>query len=172
VADPGSQPPRVLQRHRRLLSGVVGVSLTAATLVGLGSTQASAAVQCDPSGDVCAVVPDTAQTPLGLVTVTVTTANVVTVHLDPAVPNTVVIGVPFHYPAGPPGLPGYTRTTIATTGGLVSIDTIQIPPGPPARIALPNLVIISISPPGPPCRARTVGTSVTFSLIFPPGPPA
>jgi hypothetical protein len=95
---------------------------------------------------------------------------VVTVHLDPIAPNTLVFGIPFAYPPGPPSLPGYTRTTISTTGGLVNIDTIQIPPGPPGRYAVPNLAVISIHPPSH-CRARTTGTTVVFTPIIPPGPP-
>jgi hypothetical protein len=95
---------------------------------------------------------------------------VVTVYLAATTP-TVVIGVPFTFPeipvAGCPG--GCTRTTINTAVGVVNIDTISFPPG---RIARPSLAIISYLPPGPPCRVRTLGTTVTFTPIYPPGPPS
>jgi hypothetical protein len=130
---------------------------------------------CDPGGDVCVVYPDAVQTPLGMVSVTVSSADVVTVHLDPSVANTLVIGVPISLPSGAlvSGCPGgCSRTTIATAGGLVTVDTVQIPPGPPGRLALPNLAIISIHPPSP-CRVRTTGSTVTFTPVqIPPGPPA
>jgi hypothetical protein len=140
----------------------------------LGASPASAYNVC--AGDFCVVYPDTVQTPLGLVTVTVSATNVVTVQLDPTTANTLVFGViaPGSTVSGCPGgcgLPGYTRTSIDTAGGLVNIDTFQIPPGPPARIALPNLAIISIHPPGP-CRATTSGTTVVFTPLLPPGPPS
>ena len=39
-------------------------------------------------------------------------------------------------------------------------------------MAMPNLAIISIHPPGP-CRVSTTGSTVTFTPIqIPPGPPA
>ena len=86
-----------------------------------------------------------------------------------------MIGVPFTLPAGvlASGCPGgCTRTTISTAGGLVTIDTFLISPGPPGRLALPSLAIISIHPPNP-CRVSTSGTTVTFTPIqMPPGPPS
>ena len=170
--DPVTIAPDVKSRTARRLGSVLLVlGLSASTLAGMGAEAAVAATVC--TGDVCVVVPDQVQTPLGLVTVTVSVANVVSVHLDPITPNTLVVGVPFTIPAGAlvaacPG--GCTRTTIDTAGGLVMIDTIQMPPGPPSRFALPNLAIISIHPPNP-CRVRTVGTTVTFTPIIPPGPP-
>jgi hypothetical protein len=88
-------------------------------------------------------------TPLGLVTVSVSAANVVSVHLEPSATNTLVFGLPFSYPPGPPSLPGYARM---------------------ARFAVPNLAIISIHP-GNPCRSRTIGNTGTFTPIYPPGPP-
>ena len=151
---------------RPLASVVLSVGLTAGALAGLGAAPVSAATVCNPGGDVCVIYPDTVQTPLGLVSVTASAANVVTVHLDPSAPNTLVFGVPF-FPPGPPTRPGYARTTIATSGGLVIIDTVQFPPGPPT---LPNLAIISIHPPSP-CRASTSGNTVTFTPILPLGPP-
>jgi hypothetical protein len=165
---PGSLPTR----GRRIASLLLSV-LTAATLAGLAVVPASAAVVC--TGDICVVEPDVVQTPLGPVTVTVSDANVVTVHLDPASPNTLLLGIPFALPPGPPTLPGCpggcSRTTIDTSGGLVTIDEIQIPPGPPGRIALPSLAIVSIHPPSP-CRVRISRTTVVFTPIIPPGPPA
>ena len=167
-------PHRLASFGRRLGPLVLAAGLTAGSLAGLAATPANA----DTCADSCVVVPGTVQTPLGLVTVTASAANVVTVHLDPSAPNTLVFGIPFSFPAGtscaippgPPCIPGYARTTISTSGGLVIIDTFQTPPGPPNRFALPNLAIISIHPPGP-CRAHTSGTTVVFTPITPPGPP-
>jgi hypothetical protein len=107
------------------------------------------------------------QTPLGPVTIAVSAANVVTVQLTPTAPSTFVIGIPFAIPPGPPGLPGYARTSITTAGGEVDIDTFLAPAN---GFALPNLAIVSIHPPGP-CRVRTSGTTVVFTPITPPGPP-
>ncbi len=53
----------------------------------------------------------------------------------------------------------------------MNIDTFLIPPGPLGLFARPNLAIISIHPPGP-CRVATSGTTVVFTPIIPPGPPA
>lgn len=164
-------PLRLTLFGRPLASVLLSLGLTAGALAGLGAAPVSAATVCNPPGsDQCVIYPDSVQTPLGLVSVTADAGNVVTVHLDPSAPNTLVFGVPFQLPPGPPFLPGYARTTIATSGGLVIIDTFQLPPGPPLRFAFPNLVIISIHPPNP-CRVRTSGTTVTFTPIFPPGPP-
>jgi hypothetical protein len=151
-----------------IASGVVAV--LAAVPVFVTASAASATTTC--TGDVC-VIDNTVDTPLGPVTVTVSSANVVTVYLAATTP-TVVIGVPFTFPeipvAGCPG--GCTRTTINTAVGVVNIDTISFPPGPPGHIARPSLAIISYLPPGPPCRVRTLGTTVTFTPIYPPGPPS
>jgi hypothetical protein len=164
-------PNRKSHTARRLRSVLLVLGLSTASFVGMGAQTASAATVC--TNDVCVYVPDQVQTPLGLVTVTVGMTNVVTVHLAPITPNTLVVGVPFTIPAGAlvAGCPGgCARTTIDTTGGLVIIDTIQIPPGSLGRFTVPNLAIISIHPPSP-CRVRTVGTTVTFTPIIPPGPP-
>lgn len=159
---------RLAPFRRRLGPVVLAAGLITGTFAG--AAPVSAVTVCNPGGDVCVVYPDSVQTPLGLVSVTASVANVVTVHLDPSASNTLVFGVPFSYPqvAGCPG--GCTRTTIDTSGGLVTIDTFQVPPGPPGRFTLPNLAIISIHPPSP-CRARTSGTTVVFTPILPPGPP-
>jgi hypothetical protein len=146
-------------------------ALGIAAIVGsAGGTAANAATSCDPSGDICVVVPDTVQTPLGQLTITASQTHVVTVRLNPLSPNTLVIGVPFAYPPGPPVIPGYVRTSIRTTGGLVNVDTIVIPPGPPGRISLPNMAIVSIHPPNP-CRSHTSGATVVFTPTYPPEPP-
>ena len=143
------------------------------TLAVLGASPASAYSAC--SGDLCVVYPDTVQTPLGLVTVAVSATDVVTVNLEPTTPNTLVLGVvaPGSTVFGCPGgctRWGYAQTSIDTAGGLLDIQTFAFPPGPPTRLALPNLAIISIHPPGP-CRATTHGTTVVFTPLFPPGPP-
>jgi hypothetical protein len=169
------RPDRLGQRPAkppglRIASLLLSVGLSAGAVAAFAGP-ANAAGACDPGADICVVLPDTVPTPLGPVTITVSAQNVVTVQLNATAPNTVVAGIPVAFPPGPPTLPGYTRTSITTAGGLVNIDTFLIPPGPPGRIALPNLAIISIHPPGP-CRVRTNGTTVAFTPIIPPGPPA
>ena len=161
---PGRRP------GRRVASALLVAGLTASAVTAFAASPASAASVCDPGTDVCSV-PDTVQTPLGPVTVTVSAGNVVTVQLTPTAPGTLVFGIPFAIPPGPPGRPGYARTSITTAGGVVNIDTFLTPPGPPSRFAPPDLAIVSIHPPGP-CRARTNGTTVVFTPIIPPGPPA
>jgi hypothetical protein len=162
--QPG-RPPRL-----RVASLLLSAGLTVGAVAAFAAP-ASAASACEPGADTCVVIPDIVQTPVGLVTITVSAQNVVTVQLTPTDPNTVVAGVPVAFPPGPPTLPGYARTSVTTAGGVVNIDTFLIPPGPPGRIALPNLAIISIHPPSP-CRVRTSGTTVVFTPIIPPGPPA
>ena len=117
---------------RRVRSFALAAVLTTATVVGIGATSASANTVCDPGGDVCTVYPDTVQTPLGPVDVTVSSTDVVTVHLDPTFPDTLVVGVAISVPSGALALGCPTRcsrTTIATAGGLVVIDTVRVPPG-------------------------------------------
>jgi hypothetical protein len=155
---------------RRVASFLLAASLAAA-VPALTASSASAASVCDPGTDVCVIVPDTVQTPLGPVTVTVSPANVVTVQLTPAAPGTLVIGIPFAIPPGPPALPGYARAAVTTAGGVVSIDTFTAPPGPLSQLGPPGLAIVSIHPPSP-CSVRTSGTTVVFTPIIPPGPPA
>lgn len=167
-ASSADSPP-ARRRGRHVASLLLIVGLTFSAMTGVAALPASAATACDPGTDVC-VVPDTAPTPLGPVTVAVSAENVVTVQLLPSVSCTQVIGIPFAIPPGPPGPPAYSRTTITTAGGVVNVDTF-VPPGPPCRSALPNLAIISIHPPSP-CRVRTNGTTVVFTPIIPPGPPA
>jgi hypothetical protein len=147
---------------RRVFSGIVAIGMMVAAMNALGAGPAAADVVC--TGDICVITPDTVQTPLGPVTVTVSATLVVSVQLAPSAPNTLVFGIPFSIPPGPPGLPGYSRTSIQTSGGLVDIDTVSVPPGPPGRFTLPNLAIISIHPPGP-CRVSTRGNLVTFTPI-------
>jgi hypothetical protein len=160
---------RSSSRHRAgrgLAAAVLGFGL----FLAAPAATAAAAVVCGPENDNCVVVPDVVQTPLGQVTVTVTAGNVVTVHLDATGPNTFVLGVPFAMPPGPPVLPGYTRTSITTAGGVVDIDTIKLPPGSPTRFTLPNVAVISIHPPSP-CRATTAFHTVVFTPVIPPGLP-
>jgi hypothetical protein len=139
-------------------------------MTALAAAPASAASVCAPGTDMC-VITGTAQTPLGPVTIAVSPANVVTVKLTPTAPATLVFGIPFAIPPGPPGLPGYTRIIITTAGGVVNVDTFLAPPGAASGFAQPDLAIISIHPPGP-CRVRTSATTVVFTPIIPPGPPA
>ena len=144
------------------LAATAGLAILTLCLTG---TAASAATVCDPGGDNCAIVPDTVQTPLGIVTVTISSTNVATVQLTPIISKVRVFGVPFGYPAAPSSISGYARTSISTTAGLINIDTILIPPG---RFSPTNISIISIIPPGPPCRATTTGTTVVFTPITAP----
>jgi hypothetical protein len=157
-----------MRAHHTIGALAAATLLAAAPLLAL-TPAASAATTC--TADVCAV-DDSVDTPLGPVTVTVSSTSVITVHLAATLP-TVVLGVPFTFPeppiAGCPG--GCSRTTIATTAAVINIDELLIPPGPPGRYTLPNIAVISIHPPGP-CRAQTTGTTVTFTPIIPPGPPA
>ena len=164
-------PPRMALFGRRLGSLVLSAGLTAGVLAGLAGAPVSASSVCDPGGDTCVVYPDAVQTPLGIVTVTTSATNVVTVHLAPSTPNTLALGIPFSIPPGPPCRIACARTTIDTPGGLVAIDTFQFLPGRLGSSTLPSLAIISIHPPGP-CRATTTGTTVVFTPIYPPGPPA
>ena len=70
--------------RRRVVSFLLAAGLAAGAVPALTASPASAASVCDPGTDVCGVVPDTVQTPLGPVTVAVSPANVVTVRLTPA----------------------------------------------------------------------------------------
>lgn len=160
--------PHPLTTAARAVAVVAGIAM--GVVAALAAVPASAATVCDVGSDQCVVGAQTAQTPLGPVTVTVTDAGVVTVQLAPTAPGTLVVGIPFTFPPGPPARPGWVRTTIDTTGGVINVDTFMWPPGPPTRLTLPNLAVISIHPPGP-CRVSTSLTTVTFAPIFPPGPP-
>jgi hypothetical protein len=145
-----------------IAAAVVAVCLLAAAPPANGETTCGA--------DTC-VVNNDVQTPAGPVTVTVTADNIVTVHLTPAISNTLVFGVPFQYPSAPANLPGYSRISITTaSAGTVNIDTILSPPGPPTRPSMSTIVIISIHPPNP-CRSRTAGSTVTFTPINSIGSP-
>ena len=150
---------------RRLLTVIISVALSAAALTAVGTARAAAGVVCSADDDVCVTTPDTVQTPVGRITVTVDAGNIVTVHLDPNSVHTLVIGIPFSVPALPSTVPGYNRTTLNTAEGVVTIDSIQLPPGFPVRFTATNLAVISLLPPGPPCRARTTGTTVTFTPV-------
>ena len=163
---PASPAPR--RPGRRVASLLLVAGLTVSATTALAASPANAASVCAPGADTC-VITDAVQTPLGPVTVAVSAANVVTVPLTPIAPSTLVIGIPFAIPLGPPGLSGYARTSITTAGGVVNIDTFLAPAGANS-FALPGLAIVSIHPPGP-CRVRTSGTGVVFTPVFPPGPP-
>lgn len=172
-----STTARSLQRRpmlrRRAGSLLATIGLSVVGIAGFAAAPAGAVTSCDPGSDVCVVQPDVLQTPVGIVTVTVGESNVVTVQLAPASPNSLMFGIPFAIPPGPPakaasnGLPAYARTSLDTPAGLVVVDTVVFPV---SRFALPNLAIVSIHPPGP-CKARTDGMTVVFTPLFPPGPP-
>jgi hypothetical protein len=143
--------PRVLR--------AAGAAALLVVLSVFGAAPASADTTC---GDSC-LVGTTVATPVGPATITVSPTNVVTVSLAPATP-TLVIGIAFTIPPGPPCRTFCARTTVESAGGTVDIDTVVIPPGQPSRFTVPSLAVISIHPPGP-CRVRTVGTTVTFTPI-------
>ena len=173
-----SHPPHVLANRpaspaprrpgRRVASLLLVAGLTVSAMTALAAPPAHAASVCAPGADIC-VITDAVQTPLGPVTIAVGAGDVVTVQLTPIAPSTLVIGIPFAIPPGPPGLPGYARTSITTAGGVVNIDTFLAPTGAASSFAPPDLAIVSIHPPGP-CRVLTRGTVVVFTPIFPPGP--
>jgi hypothetical protein len=165
-ANPARKPSR-----RRVASLLLAAGLTLSATTALAASPASADSVCAPGADTCVITgTGTTQTPLGPVTIAVSAANVVTVQLTPTAPRTLVIGIPFAFPPGPPTLPGYARTSITTAGGVVNVDTFLAPPAANG-LALPGLAIVSIHPPGP-CRVRTSGTTVVFTPIIPPGPPS
>ena len=153
---------------RRALGTIAAViALTAASAALPSSLAMASTTAAVCTADQCVVGGPTIETPLGPVTVTVSPADVVVVQLTPTVSgNTAVIGIPFAYPPGPPILPGYARTTITTAAGIINIDTIVFPPGPPNRFALPDIAVVSIHPPSP-CHAQTIGTTVTFTPVTP-----
>ena len=146
----GSWPAKQRRKPPGLRVGslLLSVGLTASAVAAFAAP-ASAASVCDPGTDICVIVPDTVQTPLGPVTVSVSAENVVTVQLTPTAPNTLVFGIPFAVPPGPPGLPGYTRTSITTAGGVVNIDTFLVPPGPPGRQVTAAAIAARATPPRP-----------------------
>jgi hypothetical protein len=164
---PASPGPR--QPGRRVASLLLAAGLIVSAMTALAASSANAASVCAPGADTC-VITDAVQTPLGPVTVAVSAGDVVTVQLAPIAPSTLVIGIPFAIPPGPPGLPGYARTSVTTAAGVVNIDTFLAPPAAANSFVLPGLAIVSIHPPGP-CRVRTSGTAVVFTPVFPPGPP-
>ena len=153
---------------RRAAALLLTAGLTVSAMTALAASPASAATVCDPGTDSC-VITDSVNTPLGPVTIAVSATNVVTVQLTPTASRTLAIGIPFAIPPGPPGLPGYARTSITTAGGVVDIDTFLAPPGKAATWF--DLAVVAIHPPGP-CRVRTSGTTVVFTPVVPPGPPA
>jgi hypothetical protein len=166
-----NRPARPAPRRpgRRVASLLLVAGLTVSAMTAVAASPANAASVCAPGADLCAIT-DAVQTPLGPVTIAVSAGDVVTVQLTPIAPSTLVIGIPFAIPPGPPGLPGYTRTSITTAGGVVNVDTFLAPPAAANSFVLPGLAIVSIHPPGP-CRVRTSGTAVVFTPVFPPGPP-
>jgi hypothetical protein len=168
ATEPAIRPRK--RPGRRFGSLLLAAGLTVSAMTVLASSPASAATVCAPGTDTC-VITDAVQTPLGPVTIAVSAAHVVTVQLTPTIASTLVIGIPFAIPPGPPGLPGYARTSITTAGGVVDIDTFLAPSAAANSFVLPNLAVVSIHPPGP-CRVRTSGTTVVFTPVIPPGPPA
>lgn len=155
------QPPRpsVLRRiNRRVKIPAVLIPVVATAIAVSSLSLASSAVaDCTTNTDTCTVDSWYAQTPLGPVDITVSASHVVTVHLSATNPYTKVFGIPVAFPPGPTALPGYSRTTVDTTGGTVFIDS-AFPSGP----TRPGLTIISIHPPSP-CRANTSQTTVVFT---------
>lgn len=148
----------MVQFRRVIASLIVAVGLVGVSVLGL-ATPSYAAVGTGNG----------VQTPAGIVFVTTSATNVVTVSLSPTPPNVFVFGDPFATTPSPPQIfPGFTRTLIsAGSVGTVAVDTIS--PTPPQifpGFSLPTLVIISIQAPARD-RVSTVGTTVTFV----PSPP-
>ena len=167
ASEPAIRPRK--RPGRRVAPLLLAAGLTVSAMTVLAASPASAASVCAPGTDTC-VITNSVNTPLGPVTIAVSAANAVTVQLTPTAPRTLVIGIPFAFPPGPPTVPGYARTSITTAGGVVNIDTFLAPPGAANSFALPDLAVVSIHPPGP-CRVRTSGTTVVFTPVIPPGPP-
>ena len=147
-------------------------SLLAAALLLLALPGTASADTVCTSVDVCPG--QTVQTPLGPVTVTADPTNAVTVRFIPTDPIR-IIGIPSDpIIPGNPVVPGNPvrlfRTTVDTTGGAVTITTVQRPQLPGLGAPL-NLAIVSIHPPSP-CRETVSGTTVVFTPLIPPGPPA
>lgn len=139
--------------------GVAFIALV--TSAGLMSP-AFATFTCNQDTGVC-TDESVVDTPIGPVDVSVSESQVVTVHLTPTYPHTVVKGVARSHPPSPIKS-GFVRTSVVTTGGTIDIDT--------RHRSKANIAIISIHPPSP-CRATTTGSTVVFTprSLFPPGPP-
>lgn len=170
VPHPLAGEPAIRPRKRpgrRAAALLLTAGLTVSAMTALAASPAGAATVCAPGADSC-VITDSVNTPLGPVTIAVSAANVVTVQLTPTAPRTLVLGIPFAIPPGPPGLPGYARTSITTAGGVVDIDTFLASPG---KTTWFDLAVVAIHPPGP-CRVQTSGSTVVFTPVVPPGPPA
>lgn len=89
---------------RRVPSLLLAAGVTVSAMTVLAASPASAASVCAPGTDTC-VITDSANTPLGPVTIAVSAANAVTVQLTPTAPSTLVIGIPFAFPPSPPTPP-------------------------------------------------------------------
>ena len=143
-------------------------AFSAALALPGGVLLANAAAADTCSGDP-ACSGTTLTTPAGPVTIRVNATGVATIVLTP-ISRTLVYGVPFPLPEPPiAGCPGgctrYARSSIDTAAGFIVIDTIVYAPGSPGFFFTPpNLALVSIHPPSP-CRATTVGNTVTFTPI-------
>jgi hypothetical protein len=143
-----------ISSSRRGLSILAAVGLLAG-LFTVGAGSVSADVVCSDCQN------PSITTPLGAATVTVSSANVVTVDFvanDPS--HTLVAALPFAIPPGPP---------CRLAGGAVNIDTVSTPPGPPnfGFTSFTGLVIVSIHPPSP-CRMRVTRTATDTLVVFTP----
>jgi hypothetical protein len=164
-----------ISSSRRGLSILAAVGLLAG-LFTVGAGSVSADVVCSDCQN------PSITTPLGAATVTVSSANVVTVDFvanDPS--HTLVAALPFAIPPGPPcrlaggavslppGPPCFVRNSLVTAGGAVNIDTVSTPPGPPnfGFTSFTGLVIVSIHPPSP-CRMRVTRTATDTLVVFTP----
>jgi hypothetical protein len=138
-------------------------SLLAAVLLVLGRAGPAPAADTICTVDVCPPV-QAVHTPLGQVAITADLTNVTTVRFAVGQP-TLILASP-EYPIIPGNPIRVFSATVDTTGGAVTITTVQLHGlGTPLQLA-----IVSIHPPNP-CRPTVTGTTAVFTPIIPSGPP-
>jgi hypothetical protein len=142
----------------RLRSVTAMLAVAIMALFAIAPSVAHAQTTCSDS----CTIGGSVETPLGVVTISASAANVVTVTLAPSRPRTLAFGVPFAIPPGPPAFPGYARTVIPTAAGTITVDTYAFTGA--RSFALPGVAIIAIHPPSP-CRVDVAGNTVVFTPI-------
>jgi hypothetical protein len=145
--------------------------LLAAALLLLGVAGPAAADGC--STDLCPPPAQTVQTPVGPVTITADPTDVVTVQFAPDEPIRIVALPGEGLPSAPAdaGNPDVLfRTTVDTTGGEVTIQTVTLQKLPGQRKPA-TLTLVRIHPPSP-CRVTVSETTVVFTPLDLPAPQA